>query len=299
MGFLIYVLDTLIFVGIFAILALSLNLEAGFTNLMNFGKVAFFAVGAYTSAILTLHGLPFAVGVVMAAILAGFSGFLIAIPTLRLTEEHLAIVTIAAGEILRLFLLSETWLTNGSVGLSGIPRPMFSVFRENYHLFYVGLVFLFLFIFYLIAERIVYSPFGRVLKAIREDETATKALGKNVFMFKTKSFVIGSGMAGVAGSLFAHYITFIAPIMFLPTLTFSVWIMIIIGGRANNLGVILGAVLIQLFERSTRFIKDFVTLPFDPANVRLIVIGLLLILFMIYRPEGVLEERKVRSLVKR
>ncbi len=185
-------------------------------------------------------------------------------------------------------------MTNGSIGLGGIPRPLYEAFRENYSLLYALIVFVSLVICYLIAERVVNSPFGRVLKAVREDEVATEALGKNIFMFKAKSLIIGSSMAGVSGSLFAHYITFIAPDMFLPTLTFSVWVMVVIGGSANNLGSILGAVLIEVFERSTRFIKDFVTLPVNPANLRIIIIGLLLILFVTYKPGGILEERKMR-----
>jgi len=292
LGQLNYLLDTLIYVGIFAILAISLNLEAGFTRLMNFGVAAFFAIGAYTTALLTLIGVPVVVSFFAATILAGIAGFFVALPTLRLREDYFAIVTIAFSEILRLFFISEDWLTNGTRGLRGVPRPLFSFFRGNYLLFYTFLVYFFLLICYLFTERIVRSPFGRVLRAIREDETATQSLGKDTFTFKTLSFVIGSCIAGAAGFLFAHYFTFIAPDMFLPTLTFSVWTMVVMGGSGNNAGVILGALLIQLFERATRFLKDFVVVPTDPNNIRLIIIGLLLIFFVIYKPGGILEEKK-------
>lgn len=287
-----YLLDTLVYIGIFAILALSLNLEAGFTRLMNFGVAAFFAIGAYTTALLTLNGVPIVISFFASVVLAGAAGFLVALPTLRLREDYFAIVTIIFGEILRLFFISEDWLTNGTRGLRGIPRPLLSVFRDNYLLFYTFLVYAFLFACYLFAERIVKSPFGRVLKSIREDETATKSLGKDTFKFKTLSFVIGSCIAGAAGFLLAHYFTFIAPDMFLPTLTFSVWTMVVMGGSANNSGIILGALLIQVFERTTRFLKNFVILPIDPNNIRLIIIGLLLIIFVIYKPGGILEEEK-------
>ena len=290
-------MDTLTYIGIFAILTLSLNLEAGFTKLMNFGKVAFFAIGAYTSALLTLFGFPFIAGLFFSIILSGFVGFLIAVPTLRLREDYFAITTIAFGEILRLFLISEVWLTNGSNGLTGIPRPLFAIFQETFGLFYLSLVLISLSACYLICEKIVNSPFGRVLKAIREDEVAAQALGKDIFIFKTKSFIIGSAMAGLAGSLFAHYVTFIAPDMFMPILTFSIWVMMVIGGSANNSGAVLGAILIQLFERTTRFLKDIVILPIDPFNFRIIIIGLLLILFITYSPSGMLKERKVKSLL--
>lgn len=295
MQYLPYVLDTLIYIGIFAILSISLNLEAGYTKLMNFGKVAFFAMGAYTSSLITLSGAPVIIGFISALFLTGVAGFLISIPTLRLREDYLAIVTITFGEILRIFLLSERWLTNGSLGLIGIGRPLSNMFLENYSFFYTMFVYVFLIIVYLIVQKIVNSPFGRVLKAIREDEVAAEALGKNIFLFKTQTLVVGSMLAGLSGALFAHYLTFIAPDMFIPSVTFSVWIMMVIGGSSNNAGVILGSVLINIFGRLTRFIKDFIDLPFNPSNFRLIIIGLLLILFITYRPEGILKEKSMKT----
>jgi branched-chain amino acid transport system permease protein len=283
--------------GVFAILSISLNLEAGFTKLMNFGKVAFFAVGAYTSALLTLNGAPYLVALVAAIALSSFAGFLIALPTLRLREDYFAIVTIAFGEILRIFLESEAWLTRGFLGLAGIPRPLRELFTANYLAFYSLYVAGMVLLCYLIARRVVNSPFGRVLKAIREDETAAQALGKDVFAFKTRSLIIGSGMAGLAGNLFAHHITFIAPEMFLPTLTFTVWIMMVIGGSGNLLGSIFGAVVIQAFERASFFIKELPLVPIEPLNFRIIVIGLLLVLFVLYRPEGILKERKAETVL--
>ncbi len=292
-----YLLDTLVYIGIYAILAISLNLEAGYTRLMNFGKVAFFAIGAYTSALFSMAGMPFIAGLAAGMLLSGIFGLLVATPTLRLRADYLAIVTIAFGEILRLFLLNEVWLTNGPMGIRGIKQPLFSVFGGDYMLFYVLLVFAVLLICYVFAEKMINSPFGRVLKAIRDDEDAVQAFGKNTYMFKIRIFVIGSVMAGVAGTLFAHYLVFISPDMFYPVLTFSVWTMMVIGGKANNLGVISGAVIVQVLERGTRFLKDFVELPVEPSNLRIIVIGLLLILFIMYRPDGLIRERKSRGLL--
>ena len=292
-----YVLDTLVYIGIFAILAISLNLEFGYTRLMNFGKVAFFATGAYTSAILSMTGVSFVEGVAAGMLISAFLGLLVALPTLRLRADYLAIVTIAFSEILRLFFLNEVWFTNGPMGIRGIPQPLYSVFGNDYMLFYVLLVYTTLIICYFFAESIINSPFGRVLKAIRDDEDAVQAFGKNTYMFKIKIFIIGSIMASVSGSLFAHYLAFISPDMFYPTVTFSVWTMMVIGGNANNLGVIAGAVLVQVFERGTRFLKDFVVLPVEPSNLRVILIGLLLILFILYRPDGIIKERKSRGLL--
>lgn len=290
-----FVLDTLVYIGIFAILGISLNLEAGFTRLMNFGKVAFFAIGAYTTALLTLNGAPYIIGLIASIALAAFTGFLIALPTLRLREDYFAIVTLTSGEILRIFFSSEEWLTNGFIGLAGIPRPIPGVLSENHLLFYTPFVFLFVLACYLLSRRIIYSPFGRVLKAVREDEVATQFLGKDVFAFKTKSLVIGSGMAGVAGNLFAHHLTFIAPDMFFPGLTFSVWIMVVIGGMGNIVGPVIGAFLIETFERGMSFVKDYILLPIEPLNFRIIVIGLLLIFFVLYMPEGVFGERRLEK----
>ncbi len=292
-----YVLDTLVYIGIYGILAISLNLEAGYTRLMNFGKVAFFAIGAYTSALLSMTGASFITSMAAGMLICALFGFLVSVPTLRLRSDYLAIVTIAFGEILRLFFLNEVWFTNGPMGIRGIPQPLYSIFADNYMLFYVLLVYTFLLICYLFAERIVNSPFGRVLKAIRDDEDAAQAFGKNTYLFKIKIFMIGSIMAGVSGSLFAYYLAFISPDMFYPTVTFSVWTMMVLGGSGNNLGVIAGAVLVQIFERGTRFLKDFVVLPIEPSNLRVILIGLLLILFLLYRPDGVIKERKSRGLL--
>lgn len=282
----------MIYIGIYSILAISLNLEAGFGRLMNFGKVAFFAIGAYTSTLFSLAGAPFIAGLIAGIFLSTLFGFLIALPALRLRADYLAIVTLSFGEILRLFLLNEQWLTNGPMGIRGIPQPLYSVFPENYLLFYASLVFAILLICYFFSERIINSPFGRTLKAIRDDEDAVLAFGKDTFQIKVKAFMIGSGMAGIAGVLFAHYIAFISPDMFFPSLTFLIWTMMVIGGSANNLGVITGAVLIQVLERGTRFIKDFVELPIEPSNLRIIIIGLLLILFVLYKPDGMIKERK-------
>jgi branched-chain amino acid transport system permease protein len=294
MSFLPYIIDALCYIGIFAILSLSLNIEVGFTKLVNFGKVAFFAIGAYTSALLTLNGVSFPIAFITSVMLASFAGYVIAIPTLRLREDYFAIVTIAFGEILRLFFANEVWLTNGTNGLRGIPRPFSELISQNYQAFYLLLIGITLTTCYFVSDRVEKSPFGRVLRAIRDDDVAAEALGKDVYMFRTKALIIGSGMAGASGSLFAHYITFIAPDMFTPLVTFSIWIMIVIGGTANNMGALLGAALIQSFERGTRFIKDFVTIPLEPADIRMIIIGLLLIIFIIYNPEGILKEKKVK-----
>ena len=307
-------IDTAIWMGIFGILALSLNIEAGQTGLMNFGKVAFFAIGAYTTAILsrpeepTQYGLnpglalPFAICVVLSVLITAFFGYLISIPTLKLRADYLAIVTITFGEILR-FIFRDPKLnpTFGStIGLQ-VSRPFLSFFERfgvlKYRfIFYLPLVYLCLLSCYWISNRILNSPFGRVLRSVREDELASQALGKNVYQFKTKAFIIGSGMAGLAGSLFATYITFIVESNFIPLVTFSIWIMVVVGGTGNNRGVIFGAILVQYFRRFTRFeLPSYALFGFTAENFRFIVIGLLLIIFIMFRQEGIFKEEPTRT----
>jgi len=278
---------------IYSILALGLNIIWGYTGLINIGHVAFFAIGAYTSALLTLAGLPFLAGLGAGVVLAGMAGFLLGLPTLKLREDYLAIVTLGFAEILRLILLNETWLTRGPIGLPGIPQPLREVFGRSYSIFYLLLTFTALLIIYALAERIGSSPFGRVLKSIREDEEVARALGKDVFSFKLQSLALGSAMAGAAGSFFAHFITFVSPEQYESIQTFYVWIMVVLGGSGNNRGSLLGALVLIIFFESTRFLKDFLALPLSTdriAALRLIVVGCLLIALMLYRPQGILGE---------
>ncbi|RLF18163.1 MAG: branched-chain amino acid ABC transporter permease, partial [Thermoprotei archaeon] len=196
-----FVFDLLTITGIFGILAISLNMEYGFTGLANFGKVAFFAIGAYTAGILSrFQGVPFPLDVVCGILLAGLAGFLVSIPALRLREDYLAITTIAFGEIVRLIILNEDWLTRGPMGIPGIPAPLRDVLAGREWLaFYTGLCFVVLAVVYWMCERVVNSPYGRVIKAIREDEVAAQALGKYTFKYKAQMFTLGSAIAGLAG----------------------------------------------------------------------------------------------------
>ncbi|MFQ5801054.1 MAG: branched-chain amino acid ABC transporter permease [Candidatus Hydrothermarchaeales archaeon] len=293
-----YLITMLTFWGIYAILAIGLNVIWGYTGLINIGHVAFFAIGAYTSALLTLAGYNFIIGLTVGIVLAGLAGLLVGIPTLRLRADYLAIVTLGFAEILRLLLLNEIWLTRGPFGLPGLPQPLRGIFPGNYNTFYLGLVLLSLLITFYIAERILRSPFGRVLKAIREDEEVAMALGKDVFKFKLQSLALGSAMAGAAGSLFAHFITFVVPEQYEAIQTFYIWIMVVLGGSGSNKGSVVGALILISFFESTRFLKDFLHLPIGPEKIaaaRLIVVGIMLVLLMRYRPEGIFGERYAAS----
>ncbi len=277
-------------VGIRALLALGLNLQWGLTGLVNLGVVAFFAIGAYTSGLLAVSGVALPLCWAAALVASGAAGAALALTALRLREDYLAIVTLGFGEVLRLFLLNEAWLTRGANGITGIPRPLHAWFPAHYDLFYlalaVGLV-------YLLLERVRTSPFGRVLRAIREDETVATVAGKTVVRFKVQAFVIGAVIAGLAGAFFGHYLAYVEPNMFLPQETLFVWLALILGGSGNNRGAIVGAVLLLGLFEGSRFAKDLI--PFL-TGVRLaaaqqMLVGLLLVVLMIRRPEGLLPER--------
>jgi branched-chain amino acid transport system permease protein len=276
--------------GIYALLALGLNLQYGYTGLINFGVVAFYAIGAYTSALLSLRGVPFAVDFAVAAVLAAAFAWPLGLICLRLRDDYLAIVTLAFAEIVRIVIATEDWLTGGNRGIPGIPRPFVSFGPGAADLAYLALVLLMVAAAVLITVRLVGSPFGRVIQAIRDDQDAVRSVGKGPARFKLVVFMLGAGLTGLAGALYAHYLTFISPDQFVPLLTFYVWIAVIMGGAGRVSGSIAGAALLTLFLEGSRFLRDALPIVSDVqmASVRLAAIGLALILFTLYRPQGLL-----------
>jgi branched-chain amino acid transport system permease protein len=280
-------------VGVRALLTLGLNVQWGLAGLVNLGAVAFFGVGAYTSALLAVGGAPLAFAWPAAVVLAAAAGAGVAMVALRLREDYLAIVTLGFGEVLRLFLLNEAWLTHGANGVTGIPRPLHGRFPGHYDLFYLVLVLTAVALVYAALERLRRSPFGRVLRAIREDEIVAAVAGKPVFRFKVQAFALGAAVAGLAGILFAHYLAYVEPNMFLPQESLFVWLALILGGSGNNRGALLGSVVLLGLLEGSRFAKDVI--PFL-TGVRLaaaqqILVGVVLVVLMIRRPEGLLPEK--------
>jgi len=280
-----------IVIAIYAVFALSLNVEIGYTGLFNFGHVAFFAIGAYTSALLTLAGAPFGLGLAAGLAAAGLCGYLLSIPALKLQGDYFGIATLGFGEILRMVVNNEVWLTKGPMGLPGIPRPELFGLHFDTLPAYLALSGGMALATFAVLAFIVLSPFGRALKAVRDDETAAEILGKNAFRFKIKSFVIGSVFAGLAGVLWAHYATFISPGDFTLTETILVLLIVVMGGKGTFHGPVVGAVVLIFFQESVRFLR----LP--PEWTRLLgplqqmVFGLLLVVFMVFRPEGIVREK--------
>ena len=292
-----YLIAILTFVLIYAILSLGLNVQWGYAGLVNLGHVGLFAVGAYTSALLAQLGVPIFFSLIAAMVFAAFFGGLLSLTTLRLREDFLAIVTLGFSEILRLFLLNEAWLTGGANGIIAIPRPLQQYFAKHYDLFYIAVLAVALILIFLFLERLRFSPYGRMLRAIREDELVAATAGKNVFRSKVQAFTLGAAIAGLAGAFYAHCLSYIAPEMFVPMVSINVWVALIAGGSGNNKGAILGAFVLMGFLEGTRFLKDFVPFltGFRLAAVREILVGLFLILLMIYRQEGILPEEKIND----
>jgi branched-chain amino acid transport system permease protein len=300
-GFVNFVVYLAIMMGIYGILSLSLNFQYGYTGLANFGQVAFFCLGAYASTIIVFTlKMPFLAGVLGSMAVAGAFGYLISIPTADLKEDYWAIVTLAAGEIVRIFFLNEDWVVGGgeyvggSFGVGGIPQPLQDMFSAHtYPFFYLVIVLIGLAATYLVINTLTQSPFGRVLKAVREGDNLPLAMGKNIKRFRIKVMAIGGMFGGLAGSLYAHFHGFVSPEQFRPLETFIVWAMVIVGGKANNKGAVLGAVIIIVFYNSTRFIKDYVPIEeVTLASLRMVAIGVLIVVAMLFMKEGLIKEKK-------
>lgn len=292
-----FVLDIVACIGMYSILTLSLSLEYGFTGVSNFGKVTFFMIGAYTSAMLTMSGAPYPIGFVSGVILSGLVGTLMSLPALRLKPDYLAILLLVSGEFMRLILKNEAWIAGGPVGLKGVPSafPVEVGSYETFLVLNVALVYGILLVFYFLSWSIVNSPYGRVIRGIREDELATQMLGKNTLRYKMQIIAISSAMAGASGSLFAQYIHYVGPELFLPEVTFTAFVMSILGGSANLSGAFLGTMILQVLVKGLRIAKDYLGVPIEPNNLMFILMGISMVIILMKRPEGILRERRIKT----
>jgi neutral amino acid transport system permease protein len=374
-----YLIFLAISTAIFALFGLGLNLQWGFTGLINFGHIAFMTLGAYTTVLLSLKGVPLVISAIIGAVVAALLGLVIGFATLRLREDYLAIVTIGTGELIRLVVnnqdlpVGDTWIS-GAFGVQSYTIPFSTEPNWIFRLVMIGLLTLLAAVTFFVLWRwirtaqrflvadtskktsskqefasrlgvgivlglltaaiyisgviglynynpkagfmllsllvlafvfwrleiLVRSPWGRVLKAIREDEEIPKALGKNVFWYKLQSLMLGGAIAGVAGAFFAWQLSAIYPDNFQPQLTFDAWIMVILGGSGNNIGTILGAVIYFAYDAITREVLPRI-IPLDEARLgafRIMVIGLILMVLMIWRPQGILGKKEELTLGK-
>ncbi len=313
MGMLNFLISFAVMATIYSIFAIGLNVQWGYTGLLNFGIAGFFAIGAYTSALFTLKmptgalagyvkqafglNLPFLVGVLAAGAVSAIIGLLIGLLTLRLKEGYLAISTLGIAESIRIFFNNESWLANGPQGLVGLPQPLHNIVPPSYYNYiYLLIVAAFLIVIYIGVERGIRSPWGRVLRAIREDEIMAAADGKNVVAFKMQSLVLGAFIMGMGGALYAHFAAAIQPGVFEALFgTFIIWTMLTLGGTGNNKGAIIGAwVVWAVWSWSTFIIMKVVPESFSTRApfIRYILIGLLLVIIVVRYPRGIMGEEK-------
>ena len=284
--------------GIYALMALGVNVMWGFAGMVNLGLVGFFAVGAYVSALLTLKAhWAIAAGMAAGAVIAAIVGAVVSLVTVRLRGDYLAIVTLGFAETIRICASNAIWLTNGTDGLSGIAGPYrASLSPEAFNLLYLAIVAIIVAIAYVMAERLRASPFGRVLRAIRDDEQVAAVAGKHVTLFKVKAFAIGSAALGLAGGLYAHYTSYIAPDIFVPLFTLYIKLALLTGGLGNNRGAIVGAFAVVFLLESTRFVIPLVpgVSAVQGAAIREFLVAALLLVMLRYKPTGLVPERLAR-----
>ena len=293
----------------FGIICLGLNLQWGQTGLFNVGIAGFVAIGAYTSALLTTpdapgrfggFDMPIVVGWLAAALVTGLAALVIGAVTLRLRSDYLAITTFGVAVSIQLLALNFQGLTGGPFGIAFIPRP-FASLQGNALAFDLAnflLVAAVTLIVFAGLERLVRGPWGRVLRAIREDETAAAAIGKNARVYRLQAFVLGSAVMGLAGAVQGHFIGFIAPDNYLSTVTFQVWVMLIVGGAGNNRGALLGAVVVWGLWSASSALTATIFPPEQQAraaSLQIVLIGVLLAVILVVRPRGLLAEHTTVS----
>jgi len=290
-----YIAHYLVMVGIYTILALSLNLLIGYSGIFSLAHAAIYGIGAYASALVALKlGLGFWGGLVVAGAVGAFASALVAIPSLRVAGDYYIVASFGLQTVILTVFINWTELTNGHAGLPGIPRPSFFGYVIDNPFKYVVLAAALAGFTYAVCHRLTHSAFGRTLRAIRDDEIAASATGKNVVRVKVVVVSISSALGALAGSLYAHYITYINPTSF--TLEESIFIasLVILGGTERLAGPMVGAFILLAVPEALKFlaIPDAVAAP-----MRQIIYGGLLILFMFVRPEGILGRPRARAKV--
>lgn len=287
-----YVLTIASLIGVMMILAGSYNLVLGYTGMVHVGHVGFMAIGGYSSALLTGAGFPFWLGLLAGIFFAGLAGLILGLPTVRFREDYLVGATLGMGEIIRLILLNERTLTGGSTGLPRIifpslfgfafdTKPLLFLFVAAVTVFAMGFIWM-----------MVRAPFGRVLEGIREDEIATKTLGKNTSGRKLQILVIASLLAGLSGVLYAHVLQFIDPETFNIHLMIYIFLMVVFGGAGKFWGPIVGATILYIIFEIFRHIG---IPPHIYGPLRWMLFSLILVAMIILKPKGILGEKLERK----
>ncbi|MGH6954814.1 MAG: branched-chain amino acid ABC transporter permease [Alphaproteobacteria bacterium] len=280
LGFFVYLATV---TSIFAMLAMSLDLQVGSCGLVNFGQVVFLGVGAYATAIAVDQGLDPFTSMALSTLVGAFFGVLLSLTVRNLSGTYWGILSLSMAEVVRLVMLNERWIGGGANGISVVVSiPYFSL-----------IVVAATALVYALLRVVAASPFGRVIRMIREGDRLPLALGKNVLVYKMETMVIGGAIGGLAGSFYALSNGYMSPDDMLPIETFIVWAMMVLGGRGNATGIVVGAVLVQVFFVGTRFLSNLIPIEADTLSaLRFVLIGVLIMLIMMFRPEGALPERR-------
>ncbi|MYA87154.1 MAG: branched-chain amino acid ABC transporter permease [Boseongicola sp. SB0662_bin_57] len=303
-GLFSYIVFFLILSLIFGVAVLGLNLQWGFTGLFNAGVAGFTAIGAYTMAILTgpardaVFGgfeLPFVVGLIGAMVASGIGAVVVGLATLKLRHEYLAVATFGIAVTIQLVCLNWEYLTGGTLGLIGIPNPS-KAWADGplaQNALYLLVVLVVVGLTFAALERIVKSPWGRMLKAIREDDVAAASLGKSPERVRLEAFVLGCMIMGLSGALYVSFIGYVSPWDFLPIVTFQIWTMLIVGGSANNRGALLGALIVWGVWTMSGFVISRVIpseIQAQGGAMQAVLIGLILVVTLLIRPRGLIGE---------
>ena len=308
-GILSYLIFFITIAAILSIAVLGLNLQWGNTGLFNGGVAAFLGAGAYATILLGGTPQPEHIGgfgifypfaLMGGALFAGALAWLVGMLTLKLRHDYLAIATFGVAVAFESFVRNTTVITGGALGLRGFERPLEELIGNPllYNIFFFLVVIVVLAVVHIFLEKLVHSPFGRLLRAIREDETAAQSLGKNPRRIRLTAFIIGSVILGLAGGLYATYYAFISPQDVVPTLTFQIWAMLIVGGAGNNRGAIAGAFLIwAVWTGSGWCLSKYapVEAQIYTGTLQYILIGTIIVLMLLLRPQGIFPERLVIS----
>ncbi len=284
-----YVFRTIIIISLYIVLALSLNFVIGFAGQLSMGHAAFYGIGAYVTALLTVGAkLSFWPAMLASAVVAALFGFLLGIPTLRLKGDYLAITTIGFGELVRLVLINWVDFTRGPAGIPGVPSPSILGWQLNSNTGYYYIILAILALTVVVSHRLLNSRLGRGLIAIRDDETAAVAMGINPANLKIMAFVLGAAIAGLAGSFFASYIHYVNPDNFTYVESVAILCMVVLGGAGSIPGVVAGAIILAALPE---FLRDI-------STYRYAIYGMLLIIMMIIRPQGMIGVEILKGKIK-
>lgn len=309
-GILNYFIFLGILTGIYAILALGLNIQWGLSGLFNIGIVGFFAIGAYTFGIVSGrmddyhiggYEMPIVFGVIVAMLLSALFAFVIGKVCLHLRSDYLAITTIGLAETIRLFLKTETWLSGGPRGIIGIPRPFSDLAYSESQLAFLALVCTIVLLVYFLLQQQIKSPWGRMMRAIRDNEISARSVGKDIEARHLHAFIFGCILMALSGALFAMLNRSITPEAMDPIhITFLIWVMLILGGSGNNRGALLGALIVTTLWSASELVTDQLPeqIAIQAKYIRAFLVGLILQLILRFRPEGLLPDFRLKSLQK-